>query len=91
MCGSGDLDENNVDVILDRLNDMFSPESHFQYIMDVLVPTVYQWVMITVGELSVPRARFYLQNGGGNETKAAVKWLHKKYAKNRGICYFPLE
>ena len=83
LCGFGDLSSRNRDTIDNRLRHI-NPKG-FKYNMEVLVPTIHEWLMISIGKFSAPCARFYLKNGGGESVfKCADK---KSLVKGKGIYY----
>ena len=82
-CGYGDLTEKNRDMISRKIKNI-NPDN-FKYNIEVLVPTIYEWLMISVGELSATCARYYLQNGGSRMAKAALKQFRKRAQKKNGM------
>lgn len=72
---TADFKDEVTDMILDMLN---SKHSCFDYNLKVLLPTIRLWVLIGLGKLTAPQARYYLAYGGHNSGEAAMKFMEAK-------------
>ena len=79
---NGDFKEEIIDQLVDQLR-VFYPLSRYSYVYGVMMPTVLKWMVMSIFQLFNDEAEYYLQNGGENDQKIAMKGFYKQMSKLR--------